>query len=423
MSVASTTARFAVTITSLPQTVPVFAFNAAADLILYDGGTTNSTNNPAHVLVLGSDYTVTGGGYNALNQLQTGNVVIVGTGSNAVQIGDVITVLRNIALTQSTTFASTGLQTPLMIEADDDRLTTVAQELNDPITRSMRAPPQESLDWTMPNASTRATTLPYFDSNGNLTIVTLPNLAALLASGGGSPAGNVFVTGTPVAGQTAEWTNATTIQGISTTGTGNYVKATGATLGSPNLTTPVLAGATATGATAIDLSGSTAIFKTPTGAGTFGGSTNRFTNGILGEAGNAAAAAGNIGEYNFANQNTPQNLTTNIALDVISLSLSAGDWDVGGNVYFAYGTTTTSSSLAAWISTLSASFPGGTQTVSYYTLPVAANAGNAISLLTPFCQVKLASAGTVYLSCSATFLTSTLTAKGTLWYRRSANAQ
>ncbi len=55
--------------------------------------------------------------------------------------------------------------------------------------------------------------------------------------------GNVSNTGTPTAGQAAEWTSATVVQGIAVTGSGNYVKSTGGTLTNPliaalaNLTT------------------------------------------------------------------------------------------------------------------------------------------------------------------------------------------
>ncbi len=51
-----------------------------------------------------------------------------------------------------------------------------------------------------------------------------------------SGGGNVSNTGTPTSGQAAEWTSATVIQGVSTTGSGNYVKAT-----SPTITTPTIA--------------------------------------------------------------------------------------------------------------------------------------------------------------------------------------
>jgi hypothetical protein len=56
-------------------------------------------------------------------------------------------------------------------------------------------------------------------------------LEYVAASGGG----NVSNSGTPTSGQVAEWTSATVVQGVATTGSGNYVRAT-----SPTFTTPVL---------------------------------------------------------------------------------------------------------------------------------------------------------------------------------------
>jgi hypothetical protein len=56
------------------------------------------------------------------------------------------------------------------------------------------------------------------------------------ASPGGG--GNVSNTGTPTSGQAAEWTSSTVIQGVTVTGTGNYVKATSPTLVTPALGTP-----------------------------------------------------------------------------------------------------------------------------------------------------------------------------------------
>lgn len=56
-----------------------------------------------------------------------------------------------------------------------------------------------------------------------------------------SGGGNVSSSGTPTAGQAAEWNSASTIVGVAVTGTGNYVKAT-----SPTLVTPSLGVASAT---------------------------------------------------------------------------------------------------------------------------------------------------------------------------------
>jgi hypothetical protein len=68
------------------------------------------------------------------------------------------------------------------------------------------------------------------DSAGTLAPLTLgTNLSitgTTINASGGSGGGDVSLSGTPVAGQAAEWTNGTTIQGVAVTGTGSYVKAT-----------------------------------------------------------------------------------------------------------------------------------------------------------------------------------------------------
>ena len=125
MSVSSTLARVSYTVTTLPQVLTVtFPFASYADLAVVDGAVS---------CVYGGDWSLTsGGGYNSANQLQTGTITIVSDsspGAANIQIGDVITIYRNIAATQTTSFASTGLQTPLMIEQDDDKLTTLIQQL------------------------------------------------------------------------------------------------------------------------------------------------------------------------------------------------------------------------------------------------------------------------------------------------------
>jgi len=75
--------------------------------------------------------------------------------------------------------------------------------------------------------------------------------------------GNVSNTGTPSAGQAAEWASATVIQGIAVTGTGNYVKAT-----SPALTTPTIA--------ALANLTTNGFVKTSGGTGTLGVDTNAY---------------------------------------------------------------------------------------------------------------------------------------------------
>jgi hypothetical protein len=122
MSIVSMQGPLYYTIAALPQVCTVsFPFNLPGDIGVADGAT---------LLKLGSDYTVTGGGYNASNQLQTGSITVVSGGAGNVQPGDIITIYRTVPQTQTTSFSSTGLQTPLMIEQDDDKLTTLIQELS-----------------------------------------------------------------------------------------------------------------------------------------------------------------------------------------------------------------------------------------------------------------------------------------------------
>jgi len=70
--------------------------------------------------------------------------------------------------------------------------------------------------------------------------VSLPNESGELCVKGGScfGGGAVGISGTPTSGQVAEWTSGTTIQGVSTTGSGTYVRATNPVMTTPNLGTP-----------------------------------------------------------------------------------------------------------------------------------------------------------------------------------------
>lgn len=186
MSVSSSVARTTVLVTALPATIPIFEFDTFSDLLVVDGGASNTGRDPATVLTHGSDYTTTGGGYNASNQLQSGAIIVVAGGAGDVQFGDYITITRNISLTQPNSFIATGPKTPLITEQDDDNLTEIAQELNDGVVRSMRAPVQEDLDWVMPNALARASSFPFFDANGDLIVYTLADLVAAVGTGSSS---------------------------------------------------------------------------------------------------------------------------------------------------------------------------------------------------------------------------------------------
>ena len=79
----------------------------------------------------------------------------------------------------------------------------------------------------------------WLNATGNDTYICESNGAGAAVwhqlNGGG---GTVSISGTPSAGQAAEWTSAAAIQGVAVTGTGSYVKATSPTLVTPALGTP-----------------------------------------------------------------------------------------------------------------------------------------------------------------------------------------
>lgn len=145
------------------------------------------------------------------------------------------------------------------------------------------------------------------------------------------------------------------------------------------------------------------------------------TVGIKGTTTNDSPAAGSIGEIICAqvtnggtptgcqsNSGTPVALTTGVAANVTSLSLSAGDWDVDGVVgILPAGTTVLSNSFGGSSSTSAALNQFG----SYWQLaPGTSSTGPAYIFAIPHWQYKLTTTTTVYCVAQASFGTSTTNA-------------
>ena len=179
MSVASTTNKVQYTITGLPQVLTVnFVFDLDTDLLVLDGNT---------VLTNASDYSLTTGGSGA-----TGTITVVGTGAHAVQVNDVVTIMRNVPLTQLTSFDSTGVLTAAMIESGFDKLTEIDQQETEVLSRCLRFEPDENLSGMLPLASRKGMFLA-FDATtgapvflaGNVipSSITLPMMSPVLMQG------------------------------------------------------------------------------------------------------------------------------------------------------------------------------------------------------------------------------------------------
>lgn len=139
---------------------------------------------------------------------------------------------------------------------------------------------------------------------------------------------------------------------------------------------------------------------------------------VFGTTTNNNAAAGEVGEFISSTVlNASQvALTNNTAANVTSISLTAGDWDVEGIVWAAFGGGTTCSYFSAWISTTSASVPTAPNSGAFNQIQ-AAITGNS-SLLPGKIRISIATTTTVYLSVQMGFAVAGMGAYGFIGARR-----
>lgn len=177
------------------------------------------------------------------------------------------------------------------------------------------------------------------------------------------------------------------------TGTGSLVFST-----SPTFTTPTLGAATATSVT----------FSPSTG-------------GIIGTTTNNSANAGVVGEYisSIVLSGSSIALTSGTPSNVTSISLTAGDWDVDGTIWFLGGAATTITNLSSAVNNTSATIPGGpSDSKSVTTLALTFTGGtNANVINTGVARASIASTTSYFLVAQGAF-TSTLNAYGIIRARR-----
>lgn len=146
------------------------------------------------------------------------------------------------------------------------------------------------------------------------------------------------------------------------------------------------------------------------------------TNTVLGTATNDSAPAGYVGEFVSSQvlQGSAVSLSTGVAANVTSISLTAGDWDVRGVIGFIPGATTNITSVAGGVSSTSATNQsiangGAQQQFGSSGLVPTANSLTLTPLVTRF---SLASTTTIFLVANAGFTVSTLGAFGLITARR-----
>lgn len=181
------------------------------------------------------------------------------------------------------------------------------------------------------------------------------------------------------------------------------------------------------------------IFSTvpncPSGAMQYTASSHAFNCGAAGgitpgqfpgTATNDNASAGNVGEYISSSVavGSAVSLTTGSPVNITSISLTAGDWDVQGDIYFTGGLTTVGTYQAASVSqttgALDLTVPNFNIAPNYGSTPFGSSTGNGsgIGIITPVTRKSLAATTTIFLVAQATFGTSTQSAFGMLRARR-----
>ena len=143
---------------------------------------------------------------------------------------------------------------------------------------------------------------------------------------------------------------------------------------------------------------------------------------IYGTATNNNAAAGYIGE--FVTSDIPSgsavSLVSTTSKTITSISLTAGDWDVFGSVWFTGGATSTVSLLKGGVNTSTNTLPANELQCVPFIAQTAVTAFNVndVGSAIPTTRLSLASTTTVYLVGQATFGVSTCAGYGLLSARR-----
>lgn len=345
---------------TFPFTFKVFA---AGDLVVTEAVTATGVET---TLVLTTDYTVS---LNADQNASPGGSITLGVAPSAAQT---VTITSGLALLQQTSLANQGGFYPSVINDALDRLTIFAQQLQEQVSRSFKVQLSTSSAIT-PSVAVMANGILTWDAAGvNLVTIGRDTLAAAL----------IFDNTTY---QAAIATSMGAL-GVDLSWTTDNAKDVGTAAHRPR---DINAGRDVNVGRNVNVAG------VVTAKGVTDGSS---------------AAAGGLGEYISASVNSGSavSLTSSTAANVVSISLTAGDWDVWGAVGFR-NANPSMAAVAACITTTSGTLTSdGTQDGSQLELPVSLGGNYVGNALFPLGhrRINVSVTTTVYVVAQATFATS-----------------
>lgn len=271
---------------------------------------------------------------------------------------------------------------------------------------------------TTPSSATLAAALSDETGTGSNVFATAPTLTSPTINSANLVAPAL---GTPVSGNLVNCT------GVSVSGLGGLGTGVATFLGTPSSLNLASAVTDETGTGAL-VFGTTPTIATPvisnptiTGGGSWAGSPTINTPNITGITGATNATAGSVGEYiiNNVEIGSAIALTSGAPANITSIVLTAGDWDISGNVFFNPGATTSITRYGCSLETISGAFTSvPPQTAVISCAAVVPGAGGVMGFPTPIFRQNVTGSTTIYLTAVAVFTVSTLSGFGFIAARR-----
>lgn len=155
MSVSSSTAKVSYTLTTGSQALTVpFRFLSNSHVKAVKAGDSPVT------LVENTDYTLTGAG------VTSGTLTTIATVGNGLAAGSVVVIKRNVPLTQETSYSYNGDFSSSVQETVEDKLTMIAQQLNEKADRALHFPEDDTTNTELASKFDRAGMIQGYDLNG-----------------------------------------------------------------------------------------------------------------------------------------------------------------------------------------------------------------------------------------------------------------